>query len=67
MNSSPTASGTGLQASDLLGAAGKAEIPALPLRTWSLLHTSPVPTHTQSKFPIVSSIGPILLGQGVFF
>lgn len=52
MNSSPTASGTGPQPSDLLAAAGKAEIPALPLRTWSLLHTSPVPTHTHTvKIP----------------
>lgn len=67
MNSSPTASGTVPRASDSPAAADKAEIPALPLRTWPLLHTSPVPTHRGSKFPIVSSIRPTLLGQRMLF
>lgn len=67
MNSSPTASGTVPQASDLLAAAESFEIPALPLRTWSVLHTIPVPTHRRSKFPIISSMRPILVEQGMFF
>jgi hypothetical protein len=45
MYSSPTASGTVPQASDLLAGAGGFGILVLPLRTWSLLHTTPVPTH----------------------
>ena len=56
MDSSPAASGTVPRASDLLATAGSSEIPSLSLRTWSLLHTIPVPTHRQPKFPTVSSI-----------
>ena len=56
MDSSPTASGTVPQAGDLLAAAGSSEIPSLSLRTWSLLHTIPVPTHRCPKFPIVNSV-----------
>lgn len=67
MSSSPTASGAVSWASDSLAAADNAEIPALPLRTQSLLHTRPIPTHRQSKFPMVSSIRPIMVGQGKFF
>lgn len=46
MSSSPTASGTVPQASDSLAAVDSAEIPALPLKTQSLLHTRPIPTQT---------------------